>query len=124
MSFFNKIFGSSEEEKSSPELWKYIESEEDLNRAIAVSTEKKVAIFKHSTRCFISKTVLKNFEKEVENSDKNMDYYFLDLLAHRDLSNKIADDLGVTHQSPQLIVLENGVVVNHASHQSISLSLT
>lgn len=124
MSFFNKIFGSSEEEKSSPEFWKYIESEEDLNRAIAVSTEKKVAIFKHSTRCFISKTVLKNFEKEVENSDKNVDYYFLDLLAHRDLSNKIADDLGVTHQSPQLIVLENGVVVNHASHQSISLSLT
>ncbi len=123
MSFFNKIFGSSEEEKSSPEFWKYIESEEDLNRAIAVSTEKKVAIFKHSTRCFISKTVLKNFEKEVENSDKNVDYYFLDLLAHRDLSNKIADDLGVTHQSPQLIVLENGVVVNHASHQSISLSL-
>ena len=124
MSFFNKIFGSSEEEKSSPEFWKYLESEEDLNRAIAVSTEKKVAIFKHSTRCFISKTVLKNFEKEVENSDKNVEYYFLDLLAHRDLSNKIADDLGVTHQSPQLIVLENGVVVNHASHQSISLSLT
>lgn len=124
MSFFNKIFGSSEEEKSSPEFWKYIESEEDLNRAIAVSTEKKVAIFKHSTRCFISKTVLKNFEKEVENSDKNVDYYFLDLLAHRDLSNKITDDLGVTHQSPQLIVLENGLVVNHASHQSISLSLT
>ncbi len=124
MSFFNKIFRSSEEEKSSPEFWKYLESEEDLNRAIAVSTEKKVAIFKHSTRCFISKTVLKNLEKEVENSDKNVDYYFLDLLAHRDLSNKIADDLGVTHQSPQLIVLENGVVVNHASHQSISLSLT
>ena len=124
MSFFNKIFGSSEEEKPSPEFWKYIESEEDLKRAIATSAEKKVAIFKHSTKCFISKTVLKNFEKEVENSDKNVDYYFLDLLAHRDLSNKIADDLGVTHQSPQLIVLENGVVVNHASHQSISLSLT
>ena len=124
MSFFNKIFGSSEEEKPSPKFWKYIESEEDLKLAIATSAEKKVAIFKHSTKCFISKTVLKNFEKEVENSDKNVDYYFLDLLAHRDLSNKIADDLGVTHQSPQLIVLENGVVVNHASHQSISLSLT
>ena len=123
MSFFNKIFGSSEEEKPSPKFWKYIESEEDLKRAIATSAEKKVAIFKHSTKCFISKTLLKNFEKEVENSDKNVDYYFLDLLAHRDLSNKIADDLGVTHQSPQLIVLENGVVVNHASHQSISLSL-
>ena len=61
MSFFNKIFGSSEEEKPSPKFWKYIESEEDLKRAIATSTEKKVAIFKHSTKFFISKTVLKNF---------------------------------------------------------------
>ena len=124
MSFFNKFFGSSEEEKTSTGFWKNITSEEDLSQAIAASANKKVAIFKHSTKCFISKTVLKNFEKEVENSDKNVEYYFLDLLAHRDLSNKIADDLGVTHQSPQLIVLENGVVVNHASHQSISLSLT
>ena len=123
MSFLNKLFGSPEKENSSETFWKNITSEEDLNKAIEESATKKVAIFKHSTSCFISKTVLKNFEKEVENSDKNVDYYFLDLLAHRDLSNKIADDLGVTHQSPQLIVLENGIVVNHASHQSISLSL-
>ena len=124
MSFFDKIFGGKQEENQSKSFWNLIESEKDLEEAIKKSYSRKIAIFKHSTSCFISKTVLKNFEKEVENSDKNVDYYFLDLLAHRDLSNKIADDLGVTHQSPQLIVLENGVVVNHASHQSISLSLT
>lgn len=124
MSFFNKFFGGSEEEKPIPKFWNYIESEEDLNKAIEESTEKRVAIFKHSTRCFISKTVLKNFEREVENSDKNVSFYFLDLLAYRNLSNKIADDFGVQHQSPQLIVLENGIAVNNASHQSISLSLT
>lgn len=123
MSFLNKIFGSSEEEKSEKNFWKEIGSEEELNAAIAESTEKKVAIFKHSTRCFISKTVLKNFEKEVANSDKNVSYYFLDLIAHQDLSNKIADDFGVTHQSPQLIVLDNGKAVADASHQSISVSL-
>lgn len=123
MSFLNKIFGSSEEEKSEKNFWKEIGSEEELNAAIAESTEKKVAIFKHSTRCFISKTVLKNFEKEVQNSDKDVSYYFLDLIAHRDISNKIADDFGVTHQSPQLIVLENGKAVADASHQSISVSL-
>ncbi|MBU4537697.1 MAG: bacillithiol system redox-active protein YtxJ [Weeksellaceae bacterium] len=124
MSFFNKFFGGSEEEKSSSAFWNYIESEEDLNKAIEESSEKRVAIFKHSTRCFISKTVLKNFEREVENSDKNVSYYFLDLLAYRNLSNKIADDFGVQHQSPQLIVLENGIAVNNASHQGISVSLT
>ncbi|OWK73888.1 thioredoxin family protein [Flavobacteriaceae bacterium JJC] len=124
MSFFNKFFGGSEEEKSSSTFWNYIESEEDLNKAIEESSEKRVAIFKHSTRCFISKTVLKNFEREVQNSDKNVSYYFLDLLAYRHISNKIADDFGVQHQSPQLIVLENGIAVNNASHQGISVSLT
>ena len=63
MSFLNKLFGSPEKENSSETFWKNITSEEDLNKAIEESTTKKVAIFKHSTSCFISKTVLKNFEK-------------------------------------------------------------
>ncbi len=124
MSIINKIFGGSAEEKQSPEFWSHINSEADLEKAVEESHNKKVAIFKHSTRCFISKTVLKNFEREVAASDKDVSFYFLDLLAHRDLSNKIADELGVQHQSPQLIVLENGNAVKNASHQSISLSLT
>lgn len=121
MSFLNKIFGNSEEEKTSPTFWQNLTTEEDLSKAIAESFEKKVVIFKHSTRCFISKTVLKNFEKEVANSDKDVEYYFLDLIAYRAISNKIAEDFGVTHQSPQMIVLENGKAVKDASHQSISV---
>ncbi|MBF8456404.1 bacillithiol system redox-active protein YtxJ [Kaistella sp. G5-32] len=123
MSFLNKLFGGSEEEKSSETFWKNIASEEDLDKAVQESATKKVAIFKHSTSCFISKTVLKNFEREVANSDKEVSYYFLDLLAHRNISNKIADQFDVTHQSPQLIVLENGKAIENASHQSISVSI-
>ena len=123
MSFLNKLFGSPEKENSSETFWQNITSGDDLNKAIEESATKKVAIFKHSTSCFISKTVLKNFEKEVANSDKDVSYYFLDLLANRSISNKIADDLGVTHQSPQLIVLENGKAIANASHQSISVDI-
>lgn len=123
MSFLNKLFGSSEEEKSETTFWKIIRSEEDLNNAVAESFTKKVVIFKHSTSCYISKMVLKNFEKEVQESEKDVSYYFLDLLANRNLSNQIADDFNVTHQSPQLIVLEKGSAVKNASHQSISVSL-
>lgn len=123
MSFFDKIFGANLQESNQADFWKKIESEIDLEQAIKESFEKKVVIFKHSTRCFISKSVLKNFEREVKNSDKNVSYYFLDLLAFRSISNKIADDFEVQHQSPQMIVLENGKVLKDASHQSISLSL-
>ena len=122
MSFFSNLFGNGES-TSQYTFWKDLKTENDLNEAIAESHHKKVVIFKHSNRCFISKGVLKNFEKEVGESDKDVSYYFLDLIAYRGLSNKIAEDLDVVHQSPQIIVLENGKVVKHASHESISLSL-
>jgi len=123
MSFLDKIFGGKEEQKETKSFWKVIKSEEDLEKAIKESYQNKVGIFKHSTSCFISKTVLKNFEKEIENSEEqNASFYFLDLLAFRPISNKIAEDFGIRHESPQLIVFENGEAINNASHQDISLS--
>ncbi|WBV57408.1 bacillithiol system redox-active protein YtxJ [Chryseobacterium daecheongense] len=122
MSFFDKIFGGKEEKPEQKSFWKKIESEEDLAEAIERSYHNKVAIFKHSTSCFISKTVLRNFESEINDAGTNADLYFLDLLAYRPISNKIAEDLDVTHQSPQLIVVENGKAVNNASHQNISIT--
>ncbi|AZA76533.1 bacillithiol system redox-active protein YtxJ [Chryseobacterium sp. G0186] len=122
MSFFDKIFGGKDEAPDQKSFWKKIESEEDLVKAIEHSHKNKIGIFKHSTSCFISRTVLKNFEKEVENSDQNAELYYLDLLAYRPISNKIASDFEIRHESPQLIVIENGKPVNSASHQDISLS--
>lgn len=121
MSFFSTIFG----ENSSPskqDFWKEITSEEDLDKAIEESKNSLVVIFKHSTRCIISKTVLKNLEIEViKNNNYNIKFYLLDLLNWRNLSNLIAEKLQVTHQSPQILVLKNGVVVHHASHENIDL---
>ncbi|MET3036685.1 bacillithiol system redox-active protein YtxJ [Chryseobacterium sp. NRRL B-14859] len=122
MSFFDKIFGGKNEAPDQKSFWKKIESEEDLAKAIEQSYHHKIAIFKHSTSCFISRTVLKNFEREVESSDQNVEVYYLDLLAYRPISNKISVDLDIRHESPQLIVIENGKPVNSASHQDISLS--
>lgn len=122
MSFFNNIFGKSSEANNKT-FWKKLETMEDLNAAIEESKTKKVAIFKHSTRCSISSMVLSKFEREVEKSDKDVSYYFLDLISHRDISNTIAENLNVTHQSPQLLVLENGVVVQHASHNGATHDL-
>ncbi|QOR74195.1 bacillithiol system redox-active protein YtxJ [Cruoricaptor ignavus] len=121
MGFFSKLLSGSEE--SSANIWHSINSDEDLTQAIEASRENPVAIFKHSTRCFISKTVLQNFEAEIKSYQGDAKFYFLDLLKYRQISNKIAEDFGVTHQSPQLIVIKDGKVVNHASHNNISISL-
>ncbi len=123
MSFFDKIFGGKQEESQEKSFWNPIESEQDLSQAIEKSYEQKIAIFKHSTSCFISKTVLRNFEKEIEAAEGDTaKFYYLDLLAHRNLSNKIAEDFSIRHESPQLIVIENGKAINNASHQDITLN--
>ncbi|MDF0720777.1 bacillithiol system redox-active protein YtxJ [Kaistella sp. PBT33-4] len=125
MNLLNRLFGSNEGRNSEAErgFWKILTSEQMLEDAVQKSHEKKVVLFKHSTRCFISQTVLKNFEREVESSDKDAEYYFLDLLAFRSLSNRIAELFDIEHQSPQMIVLEKGKAIKNASHNSISVNL-
>ena len=114
------FFGSSS--KSISEIWHKIESENDLNTAIENSNTKNVVIFKHSTRCIISKTVLKNFENEAENSNtENIDFYYLDLLNYRNISNEIDEQFNITHQSPQVILIKNEEAIYNASHDEISL---
>lgn len=114
------FFGSSS--KSISEIWHKIESENDLNAAIENSNIKNVVIFKHSTRCIISKTVLKYFENEAENSNtENIEFYYLDLLNYRNISNEIAEQFNITHQSPQVILIKNEEAVYNASHDGISL---
>jgi bacillithiol system protein YtxJ len=52
--------------------------------------------------------------------DSNLDLYYLDLLNYREVSNETGYKFQVMHQSPQLLVIKNGVVVTHASHGAIN----
>jgi len=64
-----------------------------------------VILFKHSTRCSISRMALKQFENEFD-IENEVEAYFLDLLEHRDISNEIASRYDVYHQSPQLLLIK------------------
>ena len=124
MSIFNNLFGGNSNGSSLKEFWNEIQISEDLEAAIEASKLGKVVIFKHSTRCMISKTVLRNFERQIESKSVDLPkFYYLDLLNHRDISNEIAQKFSVVHQSPQIVVIENGQVIHHASHDNIDLSL-
>ncbi|MBW1655849.1 MULTISPECIES: bacillithiol system redox-active protein YtxJ [Flavobacterium] len=120
MSFFNSIFGSSEnsEAPKSKVNWTELTDILQLQEIEAISNEKPVVIFKHSTRCSISRMALKQFEREFDLEDV-VDAYFLDLIAHRDISNEIASRFGVYHESPQLILIKNGKAVYDVSHSDI-----
>jgi bacillithiol system protein YtxJ len=81
-------------------------------------------IFKHSTRCSISMMAKRRFELDWENLPADMPLYFLDLIKHRDLSNKVAQDFSVYHESPQLLLIKDGECVLDQSHGAISVDET
>ena len=99
--------------------WKTLESLSQLEDAISQSHATPQIIFKHSTRCIISKMVLAQLEKYLDAIPTQANLLFLDLLNHRDISNAIAMQLGVHHESPQVVVIKNGQAVFHESHHSI-----
>ncbi|HCW07210.1 MAG TPA: bacillithiol system redox-active protein YtxJ [Cytophagales bacterium] len=101
--------------------WSHLTDIEQINSIKQESFTQKIVIFKHSTRCSISRTVLDRLQRNWSTDEmKSMKPYYLDLLSYRDISNLIADEFGVTHQSPQVIVIENGRPIFHTSHLDIS----
>jgi bacillithiol system protein YtxJ len=119
MSLFKNVFGSSEEATNESKMeWRALTDLDQLNELVKESTDQPVVIFKHSTRCSISRMALRQFENEF-NLEGKVILYYLDLLEHRDISNEIANRFGIFHQSPQLIVIKNGKAIYDRSHESI-----
>jgi len=116
---FKKLFGSSEPKEEKVLPWIALNSIEQLNEIEERSKGKTQFIFKHSTRCGISRMVMNQFVAAYD-LDANADLYYLDLLNYRDVSNEVGYKFQVMHESPQLLVIKNGVVVAHASHGAIN----
>ncbi len=105
--------------------WKTLEALSQLDEVDAASREKPVLIFKHSTRCNISGGALNRLERAwTPADDAAQPVYYLDLLAHRDLSDAIAERYGVEHASPQTLVIRNGKCVHAAAHFGITYADT
>jgi monothiol bacilliredoxin len=95
-----------------------IDTLDSIKQASFSNETRAVAIFKHSTRCPVSSMTKRMIERDW--NVENVPMYFLDIIAHRDISNKIEADYSVTHQSPQMLVIKNGECIYHESHHSIS----
>lgn len=101
--------------------WKELTDEAQVNLIKESSHNKPVIIFKHSTRCGTSAMMLSRFERSWE-EDINADTYFLNLIAHRNISSRLADDFHVYHESPQVLLIKNGECTYDESHLGISVS--
>jgi len=100
--------------------WTPLTDEAQIREIRNQSASGPIVIFKHSTRCSISSMALNRLERS--EAPAGIQFYLLDLIRYRSVSNKIAEDFGVYHESPQVLVIRGGECVYDESHGSIHMA--
>jgi bacillithiol system protein YtxJ len=97
--------------------WTVLTEKEQLQTLLEQSKEQPVIIFKHSTRCGTSDMVKMRLERSQQ--PEGIDFYYLDLIRYRDISNRISEMFDVYHESPQVLLIKDGECVYDESHHAI-----
>jgi bacillithiol system protein YtxJ len=98
--------------------WQNLENIEQLSKITQQSENTSCVLFKHSTKCSISNVAWQRMKNA--SLPENAEYYYLDLLAHRDISNAIAEKFSVHHESPQVLLIKKGECTYTESHLGIT----
>ncbi|AET67868.1 bacillithiol system protein YtxJ [Desulfosporosinus orientis DSM 765] len=101
-------------------IFREIAATEDLENVLAESSQGKVLIFKHSTTCPISARAWREVQKFMADTTAAIQVIMIKVIESRPVSNFVAESMKVQHQSPQALLLSNGQVVWHASHQGVN----
>jgi bacillithiol system protein YtxJ len=99
-----------------------LERPEQLNEIKA--TKGYNVIFKHNTTCPISKKVRRDFEQDADSLPDVKSVYFLDILTYRELSDAIAEQFKVEHESPQLLLVKDGQCTYNEAFYDITVQAT
>jgi bacillithiol system protein YtxJ len=91
----------------------------ELEKALDDSHQRPLLLFKHSYSCGVSAEALDELRAHLEDGTAgatSVRYAIVTVQTHRDLSNRIAERLGVRHETPQVILVHDGRAVWTASH--------
>lgn len=120
MGFLKKFFATAEIKETKVLPWINLTEVEQINLISERSKSKIQIIFKYSSRCSINRIMFNRFVDSYELSESSADLYYLDIINYRELSSLIANKFQILHESPQVLIVRNGVVVAHESHGAIS----
>jgi bacillithiol system protein YtxJ len=103
--------------------WLIVSEEAQLEQLHARSfAEMPLLFFKHSSRCSVSRVAKDRLERNWKLSGLRMSPCYVDVLGSRAVSLKIAQFYGITHESPQVLVIHNGKCIYTAAHSGIEFS--
>jgi bacillithiol system protein YtxJ len=99
-----------------------VKTPKELLQLIQLSQERPVFLFKHSTRCPISAWAVREYQSFAKNLDpaSPLNCALIRVIEERSLSEQVTRQLGVEHESPQLLLISRGKVIWHDSHWSLT----
>ncbi|WP_068774728.1 bacillithiol system redox-active protein YtxJ [Paenibacillus sp. FJAT-26967] len=101
--------------------WTEITTVEEWNDILENSTDKPLVILKHSTTCPVSASALEEYDDYLgKQPNQEVGYYLVKVIESRPVSNKIAEDIGVKHASPQILYVKNKESYWNTSHWSVT----
>lgn len=101
--------------------WISLSDPQQINELIMESRSIPVIIYKHSSRCGLSAMTENKLEEGWEILKPRVKLYFLDLIRNREVSNSVAERFNIRHQSPQILIIKNGICVYNSSHYEINV---
>ncbi|MFZ9002520.1 MAG: bacillithiol system redox-active protein YtxJ [Robiginitalea sp.] len=117
-SLFDTSSTGGDKNRPVPFPWTPLERIEQLLSLQEGPVRPKV-IFKHSTRCGLSSMMMRRFQQNWNQARDQAEFYLLDLFGDRELSQEVARHFDIPHQSPQVLIVAGGQILDHDSHGGI-----
>ncbi|WP_139991172.1 bacillithiol system redox-active protein YtxJ [Paenibacillus paridis] len=101
--------------------YKEITTIEEWNNVYEASATRPLVVFKHSTTCPVSANAHQEFSQYLDGTPReDVDYVLVKVIESRPVSNQIAEDTSVKHESPQIMYIDKKEKVWSATHWSIT----
>ena len=92
----------------------------DLDAALILAASEPIVIFKHSPTCGVSAQASEDIGEMLEGAAFPLPLYVVSVRAQREVSEAITKRFGIRHESPQVLLVQRGAVLWHASHFRVS----
>lgn len=97
-----------------------IDSIEEWSTLLEQSGERALLLLKHSTACPISGAAFKEFKVYTRKPKRPIVCALVKVIESRPVSDEIETKTGLKHESPQILLIQDGELLWNASHWDIT----
>lgn len=101
-------------------VFKEITGSQELAQILEESCQRQIILFKHSTTCPTSSRAWQEVQNFIQESSDEVLVGMIKVIESRPVSNQVTEELGLKHQSPQVLLVRERKVLWHASHQEVT----